>query len=63
MIQQIACPNCATEIPIDAQQLLEGKSFSCNNCNTSIGLAKDSNTSLQDQLKVFSDLKKEPSGK
>jgi len=38
----IPCPVCATKISFDIQQLLSGVQFTCPNCLSSIGLAKES---------------------
>lgn len=59
MQQSIPCPECGTNIPFDAIQLMQGVKYTCSNCHASIGLAKESKTSVQEAMKKFEEVKKQ----
>lgn len=55
--QQIPCPVCNTPISFDTKQLLAGVQFGCPNCKSSIGLAAESKTVVENTMCEFEKLK------
>lgn len=51
--QTLPCPVCATPIPFDARQLLQGAAFSCTNCGSSVSLANESKPLVEQALAAF----------
>lgn len=55
--QHIACPNCQNDILFDVHTLLQGKSFSCSNCDAKIQLSVESQSKGSDLLNEFNKIK------
>ena len=55
--QTIPCPICATKIPFDTQQLLQGKQFTCPTCLAVIGLSTESRGIVEETMHKLDDLK------
>jgi len=59
--QTLPCPVCQTSITFDVHGLLQGKKYTCPNCNSSIGLGDESKSSVEEAMKKFEELKKKNS--
>nr|WP_321226359.1 hypothetical protein [uncultured Psychroserpens sp.] len=54
----IPCPKCKTQIEFDLKDILEGKKFTCSNCNTIVALSyEDNKTTLLNAQEKLDDLK------
>lgn len=57
--QSIPCPVCQTAIEFDVQGMLQGKKFTCPNCNSSIGLQGEDQNIVNEAMTKFEKLKKD----
>ena len=56
--QNIPCPNCKSNILFDVHALLQGVSFSCNQCDAKIQLSEpESKNLVTDSLEEFNKMK------
>lgn len=55
--QNISCPVCNSLISIDIQQLLSGAKFICPSCNSSIEIAEDSKSIVEQTVNKLKGLK------
>jgi len=55
--QNIACPNCNSNIPFDVNALLQGVSFTCSSCNAKIELSNKSKGLVEKSINEFNKLK------
>ncbi len=53
------CPvaGCGGQITFNTYQLLQGKKFSCPNCDATIGLSNESNDVVHDTISQFEDMR------
>jgi len=55
--QNIACPNCNTNILFDVNALLQGVSFACNGCDAKIQLPGESKNVVEKSMTEFNKMK------
>ena len=53
----IPCPTCNTPIPFDPGELMRGRQFVCPNCKAAIGLAQESQSTVEDAMDKFKEMK------
>lgn len=58
MGNNMPCPTCQTPIPFDSKGLMEGKQYTCSNCDTKIGLSKEGYEVVKNTMDQFESLKK-----
>lgn len=56
-VQQIECPVCQSPIYFSVYRLLQGESFTCTNCKSSISLTLSSKHTVQSAMKKYEELK------
>lgn len=54
--QIIICPECGSQIYFDVNQLIQGVSFKCSNCKSSISLLASSTKLVEKTMKKFEKL-------
>lgn len=59
---KIQCPNCDSNIIIDAGLLLTGNSFSCASCGSSVSLSASSYQVTDNAMKAFEKIKRNQQG-
>ena len=58
MFIDIKCPACEVgQIKLQPHMLMQGKSFSCNCCDATVGVANSSLSTLENGLTEFDNLK------
>lgn len=55
--QSIPCPTCNNKIPFDVYQLLVGRKFVCQNCQSAIGLSSESQPVVQETMQKLEAVK------
>lgn len=60
-MSKISCPSCNAPIAVNTNQFLQGTTFSCSNCSTTLGIEEktDLNQDKLDLFKKFTKTKKE----
>lgn len=56
--QVIECPDCGSPIYFDVNQLIQGVSFKCSNCKSSISLLSSSTNIVKETISKFEELNK-----
>ena len=59
MSGQISCPDCGNVIVFDQQALLRGQTFVCTGCRATLGLARESVSTVSSALAKLDALRKQ----